>query len=152
MKIWGFCQLAIGITLVILGSTVFRDRSWDHFAWKPNIAMFIPGMFLAFMSTPILLSGFSPQIMKFGSKLQSETMDYAGEDYGKAISKTANVVVSSVTPAIKTAFTAINEVTNTSNKKDRATQLTEAKKLYDDRLISFEEYQQMRKDILDIEE
>lgn len=41
-KIWGFSQLAIAILLIVLGSTVFRDKSWDDFAWKPNFALFVP--------------------------------------------------------------------------------------------------------------
>jgi hypothetical protein len=150
LKIWGFSQLGIAVLLIILGSTVLRDRSWDDFTWKPNFALFVPGMFLAVLSLPIIISGFHPQITKLGAKLQSEVMDYAGEDMKQAISKSANTVIPAVTPSIKQA---ISEIKNEKAKEENNSieeQLIEAKKLFDDHLISEDEYKQMRKSILGI--
>ncbi len=150
LKIWGFSQMAIAILLIILGSTVFRDRSWDYFTWKPNLALFVPGTFLAVLSLPVILSGFNPQIAKFGAKIHSEVIEYAGDDMKQAISKSANTVIPAVTPSIKQA---ISEVKSGKSKEDNDSikkQLIEAKKLLDDQLISDAEYNQMRKKILGI--
>lgn len=150
MKIWGFSQLSIAVLLIILGSTVLRDRSWDDFVWKPNFGLFVPGMFLALFSLPIILSGFNPQIAKIGAKLQSEVIDYAGEDMKQAISKSANTVIPAVTPSIKKAVSEIKNETINEENDSKEEQLIEAKKLLDDHLINDEEYKQMRKSILGI--
>jgi len=149
-KIWGFSQLAIAMLLIILGSTVFRDRSWDHFSWKPNLALFVPGMFLAILSLPILISGFNPQIVKIGAKLQSEVIDYAGEDMKQAISKSAHTVIPAVTPSIKQAISDIKNENAKDEDDSIEEQLIEAKKLFDDHLINEDEYKQMRRSILGI--
>ncbi len=152
LKIWGLAQLSIAILLMVLGGVVFRDRSWGDMFWEPNLALFVPGMFLSVLSLPIIFIGFSAQITKIGAKLQSETMDHAGEDIKDAVSKTANTVIPAVTPAIKEAVSEIkgnhDKLENTSKKS----QLLEAKKLLDEHLISEDEYQQMRQNILGIDE
>lgn len=150
LKIWGFSQLIIAVLLIVLGSTVFRDRSWDDFAWKPSFALFVPGMFLAILSLPIIISGFNPQITKFGAKLQSEVIDYAGEDMKEAISKSANTVIPAVTPSIKQAVFDINNEKAKGKSSSKEDQLIEAKKLLDAHLINEDEYNQMRKSILGI--
>ena len=150
LKIWGFAQLAIAVLLIILGSTVFRDKSWDGLAWKPNFALFVPGMFLAVLSLPIIVSGFNPQIVKFGSKLQSEVIDYAGEDMKRAISKSAHTVIPAVTPSIKQAISEIKDDKTKEEVDSIEEELIEAKNLLDDHLISEDEYKQMRKSILGI--
>lgn len=152
LKIWGICQLLFGVVLMVLGGTVFRDRSWDGFAWKPNFALFVPGMFLAFLSITIILKGFAPQIAKFGSQLHSETMDYAGKDIKQAISKSADTIVPAVTPSIKTAFSELNISQKNIEMPSKKEQLMEAKKLFDDHLINENEYKSMREKILGIDE
>jgi hypothetical protein len=152
LKIWGFSQLVLAIILIILGAIVFRDRSWDSFAWKPNFIFFVPGMFLLVLTVPILISGFGPQITKFGSKLQSETIDYAGQDMKEAISKSADTVVTGVTPSLKSAFSEMGFNTKTSHQQSKEEQLIEAKKLLNQALINEVEYQQMRKNILGIKD
>ena len=152
LKVWGFCQLAIAIILIILGSTVFRDKSWDNFAWKPNFALFVPGLFLAMFSLPVIISGFAPQITKFGSKLHSETIDYAGGEMKEAISKSANTVIPAITPSIKEAVRDIKGATQTQNTSSKELQLMEAKKLFDDKLINDDEYRKMRNSILGIKD
>lgn len=150
LKIWGFTQITIALILIILGSTVFRDKSWDHFVWKPNFVLFVPGLFLAVLSLPIIITGFNPQIAKFGSKLQSEVIDYAGEDIKEAIYKSADTVIPAITPSIKAAVSELNSDKKVLEKKSKAVQLIEAKKLLDDHLISEDEYKLMRKSILEI--
>ncbi|PKK87122.1 MAG: hypothetical protein CVV63_02130 [Tenericutes bacterium HGW-Tenericutes-8] len=149
MKVWGLSQLVFAVCLIILGSTVFRDKSWDDIGWKPNFALFAPGLFLAVLSLPVILSGFNPQIAKLSAELQSEVIDYAGEDMKQAISKSANTVIPAVTPSIKQAVLEIkNEKDNNNDSMEE--QLIEAKKLLDDHLINEDEYRQMRKNILGI--
>lgn len=152
LKIWGFCQLALAIILLILGSTIFRDKSWDGFAWKPNFALFVPGIFLTILSIPVIVSGYNPQIAKFGSKLQSETIDYAGKDIQEAISKSADTVIPAITPSIKAAVSEIKSDKNTLEKNTKEEQLIEAKKLFDNQLISEDEYRRMRISILGIKD
>ena len=72
IKIWGFIQLGIGILLIILGTAVFNDSGFT--GKGPNVGFLVPGMILVFISFPILLSGFLPQIAKFQSSLQKETL------------------------------------------------------------------------------
>ena len=149
-KIWGFSQLAIAILLIVLGSTVFRDKSWDDFAWKPNFALFVPGMFLAVLSLPIILSGFNPQIVKLGANLQSETIDYAGEDVKEVISKSADTVIPAITPALKQAVSEFKDDNGDKDNDSIEERLIEAKKLFDNHLINEDEYKQMRNNILGI--
>ncbi|MFA7560711.1 MAG: hypothetical protein WCY80_01265 [Candidatus Izemoplasmatales bacterium] len=151
LKIWGFCQLALALILIILGSTVFRDRSWDDFAWKPNFALFAPGMFIALFSLSIIISGYNPQLAKFRAGLQSEVIDYAGDDMKKAISKTSDTVIPAITPSMKKVISEIKGVKSDFDDS-KEEQLIEAKKLLDDKLISEDEYMQMRKSILDIKD
>ena len=149
-KIWGFSQLAIAILLIVLGSTVFRDKSWDDFAWKPNFALFVPGMFLAVLSLPIILSGFNPQIVKLGANLQSETIDYAGEDVKEVISKSADTVIPAITPALKQAVSEFKDDNGDKDNDSIEERLIEPKKLFDNHLINEDEYKQMRNNILGI--
>ncbi len=152
LKIWGFCQLTLAIILLILGGTVFRDKSWDDFVWKPNFALFVPGLFLAILSLAFIVSGFNPQIVKFGSKLKSEVIDYAGKDIKEAISKSADTVIPAITPSIKAAVSELNSDKKPSKNNSKREQLIEAKKLFDDHLISEDEYKGMRKSILGIKD
>jgi len=152
LKIWGFCQLGLAILLLFLGGVVFRDRSWDYFAWKPNFLLFGAGLFIGLISLPIITAGFNPQLAKFGSKLKSETIDYAGEDMKEAISKSADTVIPAITPSIKTAVSELKTDKKSSQYNSKADQLTEAKKLFDNNLISEDEYRAMRKNILGIKD
>lgn len=137
---------------MLLGSTEFRDRSWDGFTWKPNFFLFVPGMFLSVLSLPIIVSGFNPQITKFGAKLHSETIDYASGDMKEAISKSADTIIPAMTPSIKTAVSELHSDKNTKESGSIKERLIEAKKLYDEHLISASEYQEMRKNILGLED
>ena len=152
LKIIGCSLLTLSVILMLLGATVFRDRSWDDFAWKPNFALFVPGMFLGVISLGFLITGFTPELAKFQAKVQAETVDHAGKEIKVATAKTAETIIPAITPSLKTAVSDINSGIKASSVKSRKEQLLEAKQLFDDRLISEEEYQAMRKDILDIEE
>lgn len=152
LKVLGFSLLSISLILLILGGTVFRDRSWDDFAWKPNFALFVPGMFLGMFSVGLLITGFSPEITKFQAKVRAETVEHASKEIKEASAKTADTIIPALTPSIKTAVHEIKRFNQSVNTKTKKEQLLEAKQLLDDKLISKEEYNAMRKDILDIEE
>lgn len=145
-------MLGVAALLIFLGAVPFRDRSWDDFAWKPNFGLFVPGMFLGFFSFPVILSGFGPQLTKFHAKVQQETLDYAGQDIKDVTAKSAETIIPAITPSIKTAVSEIKSGLNETNNKTRKELLLEAKHLLDEGLITKEEYENMRKDILDIEE
>lgn len=76
--------------------------------------------------------------------LLAGTKESPGEEIKESVAKEANTVVPAITPAVKTAVSEINRGLKVS-KED---QLTEAKKLLNDDLITEEEYQEMRKNIL----
>lgn len=76
--------------------------------------------------------------------LLAGTKESPGEEIKESVAKEANTVVPAITPAVKTAVSEINRGLKVS-KED---QLTEAKKLLNDDLITEEEYQEMRKTFL----
>lgn len=152
LKMIGFLMLGFSLLFIYLGAVVFRDRSWDDFAWKPNFAYFVPGLFLGVFSLPVIVSGFTPQITKFQAKLRKKTLDYASEDIKGATAKSAETSIPAITPSIKTALGEIRSGSNGVPNKSRKELLLEAKALLDEKLITDKEYEIMPKDILDIEE
>lgn len=137
LKIWGFIQLAIGLIILIVG------LSMDPFSGGFFI-IFLGGA-LTIFSIPILTIGFSPEIAKFNSKIKSETMDHAGEDIKEATSKTASVIIPGVTPSIKEAYGEIK-----GKPKSIEDELSEAESLLNKGVITKDEYEQMRKNIIGI--
>lgn len=143
LKIWGLVQLVIGILLIILATTVFRIQNQFSSMDSPNIALLIPGAVLAVFSLPIIFMGFSPQIAKFVSKIQSETIDHADDEMIEVSTKSAAVI----TPAIGNVTKTISD-NLTSKEPNKKELLLEAKQLLDDKLITEIEYQDLRKKIL----
>ena len=152
LKIVGFSMLGLSALLIFLGAVVFRDRSWDHFAWKPNFLLFASGLFLGVFSLSFIIVGFTPQITKFQAKIHKETLVYASEDIKGTTAKSAETIIPAITPSIKNAVYEIKGISSDSPKKTRKELLSEAKSLFDEKLITEKEYELMRKDILDIEE
>lgn len=76
--------------------------------------------------------------------LLAGTKESPGEEIKESVAKEANTVVPAITPAVKTAVSEIN----LGLKVSKEDQLTEAKKLLNDDLITEEEYQEMRKTFL----
>jgi len=70
----------------------------------------------------------------------------------EAISKSADTVIPAITPSIKTAVSELKTDKKSSQYNSKADQLTEAKKLFDNNLISEDEYRAMRKNILGIKD
>lgn len=138
LKIWGFTQLCIGALLIILAN----DK--DMFINTPNAALLTIGSTLTVLAIPIIFVGFVPEITKFLSKMQSETIDHAKDEIKDAASKQAETVVPAVTPSIKKAYEEIKDEKTIEDK------LIEAKNLLDKQVITEEEYEQMRKSILGI--
>lgn len=142
LKIWGFTQLCIGVLLIVLAFFVFNDK--DMFVNTPNAALLTIGSTLTVLAIPIIFVGFVPEITKFLSKMQSETIDHAKDEIKDAASKQAETVVPAVTPSIKKAYEEIKDEKTIEDK------LIEAKNLLDKQVITEEEYEQMRKSILGI--
>ena len=135
-KIFGFTLMGIAIFLIISSFTVFKLENF------PNPACLIPGAFLVVISIMILVVGFMPQINKTFAKLDSETMDYAGKDIAEALDKSVDVVSPSIEKTVKAVKKGFSS--------DIKNKLDEAKVLYDNGDISEEEYEAMRKNILNI--
>jgi hypothetical protein len=70
----------------------------------------------------------------------------------RAISKTSDTVIPAITPSMKKAISEIRGAKSDFDDDSKEEQLIEAKKLLDDKLISEDEYMQMRKSILDIKD
>lgn len=140
LKIIGFLILGVGAILIISGIVVGRD---DFFG-MPEMSFLVPGIFIAFISLFILLSGFSPEIAKFSSELDKEIHAHAGQEIYEATKKRADTVVPAITPAIKEAVKEIKD------KKTLEELLNEAKILFDKGVVTKDEYEQMRKNILGI--
>lgn len=138
----GFIVLSFAIVSVILAFTVFSKKDW--YGKRPDFVFLGIGMFSFVLSLPLLVTGFSPQIAKVTSKIQSETIDYAKEDIEKAVSKRANTIIPAVTPSLKHAYKEIKDEKSIEDK------LEMAQSLLDRKLITEEEYKQMRKNILGI--
>ena len=90
LKLFGSLLLAIGITLIILGTVVFKEEMSKDF-YFPNFFFLIPGMFVSFLSLPLLFLGFAPNISAAGAKLQNEAYDKAGGDMKTAARKGAEI-------------------------------------------------------------
>lgn len=146
IKIWGVIQLIIGPILVLLGTTVFND------GFMPYFPLFVPGILLSFSAFMIIIFGFTPEITKFMSKVQTETIEHSGQEMGEAYSKMSETVVPAVTPSIKKAVSEINGGIKKENHNDLEAQLTEIKKLKDKGIITTEEYTEMRKNILGLDD
>ncbi len=140
IKIWGLLQFLIGVILIIIGSVSY-DKSFPDI-WAPNLPFFLPGTFLVVLSIPLLFIGFIPEITKLFAKLQSETIDHAGSNIKESISKQSSTVIPAITPSVKEA---VHDI-----KKNKESRLEEAKSLLDKKLITKQEYEEMRKKILDI--
>jgi hypothetical protein len=138
----GFIVLSFAIVSVILAFTVFSEKDW--YGKRPDFVFLGIGMFSFVLSLPLLFTGFSPQIAKVTSKIQSETIDYAKEDIEEAVSKRANTIIPAVTPSLKHAYKEIKDEKSIEDK------LEMAQSLLDRKLITEEEYKQMRKNILGI--
>lgn len=141
VKIWGFTQLVIGAVLIVLAWFVYNKE--DMFGNSPNVAMFVIGILLAFWAFIIIIAGFDPQFAKFSAKMRSETLDYAKDEIKEATSKQAETVVPAVTPTIKRAYKEIKDEKSVEDK------LKEAKRLFDNEIITAEEYKEIRRRVLD---
>ena len=154
-KVAGTILLIIGVILVILSSTVAKTctncgRGWeDHRdafgeSYSPNLGLGFFGGVAIMGGIALLVNGFRPQIAKTNAKLNNETLDEAGKDISEVMNKTVDVV----DPAIGKAVTNIQGHIKGLDKKSR---LDEAKALYENGDITKEEYEAMRKDILNID-
>ncbi|HHT98799.1 MAG TPA: hypothetical protein GXZ79_01800 [Acholeplasma sp.] len=139
----GFIVLSFALVSVILAFTVFSKKRLVR-KKRPDFVFLGIGMFSFVLSLPLLVTGFSPQIAKVTSKIQSETIDYAKEDIEEAVSKRANTIIPAVTPSLKHAYKEIKDEKSIEDK------LEIAQSLLDRKLITEEEYKQMGKNILGI--
>lgn len=162
LKIVAAILTVLGIGLIIFGILTTKEISectncgqgWEghrevfgesYFTrTEVNIAPIVVGGVLTFVSIPLWFIGFGPQMTKMGARLQSETMDVAGEDIQEAASKTIDVAEPHVKRMTKTTAGAIKE----GLKGDPREELEKAQNLYDEGLINEEEYEALRKKIL----
>lgn len=137
-KILGFVFLIISAFLFIMGLNLNGPR--NYFGGLELRPGYIFAAFPLFFLTLVFLGiGFLPEVTKVASQINSEVIDHAGEEIKTSTTKTARVIA----PAIKTG---VDEI-----KKDKEQSLKEAKDLYENNLITKEEYNMMRKKILDID-
>lgn len=142
----GFVMLAIGVTLVVLGAAVYDDKNWA-LGWKPNFALFVPGLFVCVISFVPILLGLSPKIVKMGMKLQNEALDTAGTEIQSAMTKTAVFA----SPAVATIAKSAKEITATGAASDIEKELKKIDDLKSKKMITEAEHKQMRNKILGLD-
>lgn len=152
-KIAGFICLVVGIVLIVSSLTIFKTcvnckSGWESHRetfgerYNPNFIFLFLGIILSFASITLLFIGFGPSITKTSAKLHSETMDYAGKDISDALDKTVDVAAPAIEKTVKTIKKGFSN--------DTKTKLDEAKVLYENGDISKDEYEALRKKILNI--
>ena len=160
LKIVAACMTIVGGLLIILAIAFPNEeclncgKGWEgHQAvfgesvvTTPNFLFLIPGVMLAFFSLPVWVIALRPALTKMGAKIQSETMDHAGEDISEALDKTIDVGAPAAKKVVKTVVGTVKEAINGDVKEE----LLKAKNLYEEGMITKEEYEQLRKKILDI--
>lgn len=109
---FGIIMLIVGVTLMVLGGTVFKDATWT-LGWKPNFALFIPGMFIAFLALPVIFTGLSPKISGVLAQVQKEVQTQNEEVLTDVVTKTAEISAPGVTKiarAVKEGLGANDEI------------------------------------------
>ena len=162
-KVIGIIVLITGIVLTILSFTAFKTCVNCKPGWEGHRDAFgeryTPNMFLIFFGSTSIMIGISllfmglrPQMMKTAAKLNNETLDYAGKEVSETLEKTVDVAAPAIEKTADVVGPAIGKVvSNVKGKSGKKSQLDEAKALYENGDISEEEYEAMRKNILDIE-
>lgn len=141
IKTIGFILLAIGIVFLIVGIIKYSaykesyddwyNRWWiEHTATlndkpSPPIFLFIIGGLFTFVSIPVILLGFRPQLTKFGLKMSKEVIDYAGEDMtdlGKSAVDVVSPVIDKATddiivPSVSKLTRSVKTTLNDSDEK-----------------------------------
>ena len=112
---------------------------------EPNFMLIGFGWMIEILSVPVWVSALSPHFTKMRAKLHSETMDYAGEEVSDALNKTAEVGAPATKKIVKTVVEGVRE---NQNNNDLKNELLKIQSLYDEGVITKEEYEQMRKKIL----
>lgn len=140
LKIWGLIQLIVGILLVILGFTTGRG------SFSINMPLLMIGAFVTMTSFWLLMIGFAPQIAKFSSNVQSEVMDHAKDDIEKVYDQKTDIIK----PAVRKMSEVVGDGLKSGMKSSYEEQLIEAQNLLDNKIITQEEFEQMRKRILGI--
>lgn len=140
LKIWGIIQLVIGVIIFLVSIINFMNMDYDNPVFSMIGTMI--GFIIGTSGFTIVAAGFKPEITKLKSDIQKETIDHAGKEISEATAKTADTIIPAVTPSLRKAYTEI------SGKKTIEEQLLEAKNLLDKELITNEEYELLRKNIL----
>ena len=156
LKIVATILTIIGVALIVIGISnpicLNCSSGWESHkeafgeSTAPNFALIMPGILAIFISIPVWVTALKPQITKMGAELHNETMDVAGEEIKEAVDKTIDVAEPGVKRVVKSVAGTLKE----GVKGNIEEELAKAQKLYDDGLISEEEYEALRKKILGI--
>ncbi len=103
LKVLGFAALSLGVLLIILSVTVFRDDFMGIVS--PNFALLAPGGFLSVISVALLLAGFTPEI----SKLQASGARYIQRENKEEFTDIANTTADIASGAVTKTARAIKE-------------------------------------------
>ena len=162
-KFAGIITLIVGIVIVILSLTSFKTcvncgKGWESHqeafgkSYAPNMILLPIGIIISMASISLLFMGFKPQMVKTAAKLSNETLDYAGKDVSDALEKTVDVAAPAIGKTADVVGTAIGKVaSNAKGETSYKNKLDEVKALYENGDITQEEYEAMRKKILNIE-
>ena len=142
LKIAALIMSIVGIVLIILGIAFPHEEclncgsGWEghqsvfgeHIVETPNFLLLMPGIFITFFSIPLWVIALRPALTKVGAQIQSETMDYAGEDVKEAIDKTVDVAAPGAKKIVKTVVGSVKEAIN----GDVEEELLKAQKLHEE--------------------
>ena len=99
LRILGFILLAVGITLVVLAWTVLGKPFMDTI--EPSFAALVPGSFMAVLSLPVIIGGFSPKIAKLNAKGAKYIQQETKEDLKDIASTKADIHGEAITKSFK---------------------------------------------------
>lgn len=163
LRIVAACMTIVGVILLILAFTILKTcdncgQGWEgHRAafgesYSPNFFLLVLGGALTMFSLALWFMSFSPQITKMSVQLHSETLDVAGKDIQEMASKSIDLAEPIMAKGVDVTEPYVKRVTKTKAAAvkeafdgDVKEELKKLQDLYNEGLITSEEYEELRK-------
>lgn len=104
LKIIGFTMIPVGIALIITGAITLANSSSLE-----GVAFIMPGAFVTFISIPLLMFGFSPDIAKVATRTNRYIQQENKEDLESIATMKADISSSGVTKVAKAVKTGLKD-------------------------------------------
>jgi len=89
LRILAPCLLVVGVTLIILSTTVFAKEAWH--GKEPLVGLMVPGIIMAFFSFPAFFIGFMPKISKTMAKTNIYLTKEIQQEHKEDLREMANI-------------------------------------------------------------